>query len=129
MEGEMAGDAAVPRSETLQIWKADFFKALSHPARIEILEYLRDGEHAAGEIIEALGMEQSNASQHLGVLRGKDIVVARRQGTTVYYSARDPMIFEVLDLLRRYFHDHLTGIRDMLEAMEPPAGTVNGRSA
>lgn len=111
----------------LQAWKADFFKALSHPARIQILEYLRDGERPAGEIMEALGLEQSNASQHLAVLRGKDILVARRQGTTVYYSARDPMIFEVLDLLRRYFYDHLTGIRDMLEAMTPVAGSGEGQ--
>lgn len=116
----------VPRSEMLQVWKAEFFKALSHPARIQILEYLRTGEHAAGEIMAALGLEQSNGSQHLSVLRGKDIVVARRQGSTVYYSVRDPMIFEVLDLLRQYFYDHLTGIRDMLEAMEPAATEGRG---
>jgi ArsR family transcriptional regulator len=122
----MDEDAQGVGSEMLQTWKADFFKALAHPARIQILEHLRAGEKPAGEILEALGLEQSNGSQHLGVLRGKDIVVARRQGTTVYYSVRDPAIFEVLDLLRRYFHDHLTSIRDMLEAMEPPSPPPNG---
>jgi len=44
---------------------------LAHPARIKILEYLREGEKPAGDILEALGLEQSNGSQHLAVLRNK----------------------------------------------------------
>jgi DNA-binding transcriptional ArsR family regulator len=105
---------------SLQVWKADFFKALAHPARIAILEHLRDGEKAAGEILEALGLEQSNGSQHLAVLRNRNILVARREGTTVLYSTRDPMLYEILDLLRGYFYDHLTEIRGMLEALGEP---------
>jgi len=44
---------------------------LAHPARIKILEYLREEEKPAGDILEALGLEQSNGSQHLAVLRNK----------------------------------------------------------
>ena len=103
--------------EQLQVWKAEFFKALAHPARIRILEFLRDGERPAGEILEALGLEQSNGSQHLGVLRNRNIVVARREGTSVLYSVRDPMLYEVLDLLRQYFYDHLSETQELLAAL------------
>lgn len=108
------------QSDMLQVWKADFFKALAHPARIKILEYLRDGEKSAGEILEALGLEQSNGSQHLAVLRNKNILVARREGLNVFYSVRDPMLYQILDLLRRYFHEHLSELRGLLEALDSP---------
>ena len=108
------------QSDMLQVWKADFFKALAHPARIKILEYLRHGEKTAGEILEALGMEQSNGSQHLAVLRNKNILVARREGLNVFYSVRDPMLYQILDLLRQYFHEHLSELRGLLEALDAP---------
>lgn len=105
------------QKEPLQVWKAEFFKALGHPARIRILESLREGEKTAGEIIDALALEQSNGSQHLAVLRNKNILVTRREGTSIVYSVRDPMLFQVLDLLRQYFYEHLTEVRDLLEAL------------
>jgi ArsR family transcriptional regulator len=118
------------QSDQLQTWKAEFFKALAHPARIRILEYLRNGEKPAGEIIEALGLEQSNGSQHLAVLRNRDILVARREGTSVLYSVRDPMLYEILDLLRKYFYDHLSEMQGLLAALaEPDALVVAGSPA
>jgi DNA-binding transcriptional ArsR family regulator len=108
--------------EMLQVWKADFFKALAHPARIKILEYLRPGEKTAGEILEALGLEQSNGSQHLAVLRNRNILIARREGLNVFYSVRDPMLYQILDLLRQYFHEHLSDLRGLLEALDEPPG-------
>jgi ArsR family transcriptional regulator len=111
-------------NDMLQVWKADFFKALAHPARIRILEYLRNGEKSAGEILEALGLEQSNGSQHLAVLRNKNILVSRRDGTSVLYCVRDPMLYEVLDLLRQYFHEHLSEVRGLLEALGPSSPLV-----
>src|SRR5450432_2913049 len=93
----------------LRRFKADIFQALAHPTRITIIEILRDeGELPAGAIIERLGVEQANASQHLAVLRGKQIVTSRKDGNQVFYSLRDPMLGEVLDIMRRYFHAHLS---------------------
>jgi DNA-binding transcriptional ArsR family regulator len=108
------------QNDLLQVWKAEFFKALAHPARIKILEYLRQGEKSAGEVLEALGLEQSNGSQHLAVLRNKNILVARREGLNVFYSVRDPMLYQILDLLRQYFHEHLSEVRVLLEALGAP---------
>ena len=107
--------------DTLRRFKAEFFQALAHPTRIAILEQLRDGELAAGTIIERLGMEQANVSQHLAILRAKQIVLNRRAGNQVFYSVRDPLIIEVLDLMRRYFHSHLSEALSILEEMETPA--------
>jgi ArsR family transcriptional regulator len=104
--------------DTLRRFKAEIFQALAHPTRIAILEELRDGELAAGTIIERLGMEQANVSQHLAVLRSKQIVVNRKAGNQVFYSVRDRLIIEVLDLMRRYFHSHLSEALGMLAEME-----------
>src|SRR5580693_9104524 len=94
--------------EALRQFKADFFQALAHPTRIAIIEQLRHGELSAGALIERLGIEQANASQHLAILRTKNILVNRKAGNQVLYSVRDPLIIEVLDIMRRYFHTHLS---------------------
>jgi len=96
-------------SNALRTFKAEIFHALAHPTRIAIVELLRDGELPAGKLIEELGIEQANASQHLSVLRSKQIVVNRKEGNQVYYRLRDPILIEVLDIMRSYFHAHISG--------------------
>jgi ArsR family transcriptional regulator len=68
-------------------------------------------------IYEQLGLEQANASQHLAVLRSKQIVVGRKNGNQVFYSLRDPILGKVLDLMRQYFHAHLSEALEMLRHM------------
>lgn len=110
--------------ESLRRFKAEIFQALGHPTRIAIVEALRDGELPAGRLIEMLGLEQANASQHFSVLRARMVLVNRRAGNQVFYSLRDPAIIEVLDILRRYFHSQLTDTRNMIEeiGLEAAAG-------
>jgi DNA-binding transcriptional ArsR family regulator len=107
--------------DSLRRFKAEFFQALAHPTRIAIVELLRDGELSAGAFIERLGVEQANASQHLTVLRSKHIVVNRKVGNQVFYSVRDPLILEVLDVMKRYFYAHLTESQAMLDEMKSGA--------
>ena len=106
--------------DALRQFKADFFQALAHPTRIAIVEQLRNGELSAGALIERLGVEQANVSQHLGVLRAKNILVNRKAGNQVFYSVRDPLIIEVLDLMRRYFHAHMSEVLATLKAIDKP---------
>jgi DNA-binding transcriptional ArsR family regulator len=108
----------------LRRFKADFFQALAHPTRIAILELLRDGELSAGKLIEKLVLEQANVSQHLAILRAKQLVTTRRAGNQVFYSVRDPIIIEVLNLMRIYFHSHLRESLGMLDEMEKPVETA-----
>ncbi len=110
--------------EPLRRFKADIFQALAHPTRIAILEFLGEGELSAGGLIEKLGMEQSNVSQHLAILRTKQIVSNRKAGNQVFYSVRDPLIIKVLHLMRTYCKTHLKETMGMLAKIEKPRETV-----
>ena len=77
-------------------------KAISDPKRLLIISVLRDGELSVGEIAETLGVSQSNASQHLAVLRERGIVTTRRAGTNVYYALRNTKILMAIDLMREF---------------------------
>ena len=100
--------------DTLRRFKAEFFKALAHPTRIHILELLRIGELSVTELQEKLEIEPSSVSQQLAVLRNKNIVESRKAGTSVYYTVRDPAIFELLDVMRRIFNNHLVDTQAIL---------------
>ena len=106
-------------NDSLRRFKAEIFQALAHPTRIAMIEALRVGEMSAGKLMEQLELEQANASQHLSVLRAKRIVVNRKVGNQVLYSLRDPVLIEVLDILRRYFSSQLTDTKNMLEEIGP----------
>jgi len=110
--------------DSLKQFKADIFQALAHPTRIAILEILSGGELSAGVLIEKLGMEQANVSQHLAVLRAKQLVSNRKTGNQVFYSVRDPIIIEVLNLMRTYFHAHLKDALALLDELEKPLEAV-----
>ena len=107
----------------LREYKTNIFQALAHPTRIAILEALRDGELAAGAIQEQLGIEQANLSQHLAILRSRQIVAHRKEGNQVFYSLRNPVLVEVLDIMRRYFQAHLNEATQMLGEIAAEART------
>ncbi len=105
--------------ENLRRFKASLFQALAHPTRIAIVELLRDEKEVpVSRIYERLGLEQANASQHLAVLRSRQIVIGRKEGNQVFYSLRSPLLGKVLDLMRQYFHAHLNESSAMLRDME-----------
>ena len=114
--------------DSLRRFKADIFQALAHPTRIAIIELLEGGELSAGELMEKLGMEQANISQHLAVLRSKQLVVNRKAGNQVFYAVRDPIIIKVLALMRRYFQKHLKETQGLLKEMGDNSVAAGRRS-
>lgn len=102
----------------LRAYKASVFQALGHPTRIAIVELLRDGELPAGVLQERLGIEQANVSQHLAILRNRQIVSHRKVGNQVLYSVRNPVLIQVLDIMRRYFQSHLKESVQMLDEIK-----------
>ncbi len=76
-------------NQSLQRFKAEFFKALAHPTRIRILELLRNGEKSVGELQQEIAREGSTVSQQLAILRMKNVVDTRRVGNVIYYRLRD----------------------------------------
>jgi ArsR family transcriptional regulator len=105
----------------LSNFTSEFFKALAHPLRIKILEALRQGEIGVNDLSSRLAVEQATLSQQLAVLRKSNIVVGRKEGQNVYYSARDPEIFRLLDVARQVFNNHLIDIRDLLAQLNSPS--------
>ena len=105
-------------ADDLQVFKAGFFRALAHPVRIRILEVLVKGDRSVQELQQALGLEQPLVSQQLAVLRASNIVSGRKEGMSVRYSVRDPLIGALLDTARRIFNNHLVGTRDMLRQLK-----------
>lgn len=105
----------------LREFKADFFKALAHPLRIEVLDALRAGEVGVNELSTRLGVEQSTLSQQLAILRNRGIVTGRKNGTNVFYSVGDPTIFRLLDVAKEIFNNQLVGVRDLLAQLEGTA--------
>jgi DNA-binding transcriptional ArsR family regulator len=74
--------------------------ALADPKRIMLLYALSNGRRNVGDLAEALGLAQSTTSRHLKVLRERGLVVAERDGASIYYALADHSLIEALDLLR-----------------------------
>jgi len=105
----------------LQTFKAEFFKALAHPLRIRILEVLRARDRSVQELQALLGVDQSAVSKQLAVLRARAVVDARKEGTTVRYAMRDPLVGDLLDVARRIFNNQLAGSQTMLQELRREA--------
>lgn len=99
----------------IQQFKADFFKALAHPLRIQILEILAEEDKSVNEILTLLDMEGSAVSQQLTVLRAKNIVSGTKDGNRVIYSLRDPAIIELLSVAKKIFNNHLINAISILD--------------
>ena len=94
--------------------KADFLKSLAHPIRLQIIEYLKNKEASVGELVKALGVEQSNISKHLTILRMAGMVSPRQEKAAVFYSVRDSDIFHVLRPIAEILRKKLKESQDVL---------------
>src|SRR5436190_19967348 len=101
----------------LQTFKARFFRALAHPIRIRMLEILVRGGRTVQELQEALALDQPIVSQQLAVLRNQSIVSAQKEGLSVRYALRDPLVGELLDVARRIFDNRLANTRGLLREL------------
>lgn len=76
--------------------KSDFLNVLAHPARLQIIEFLKDGEQKVGIIAKHLSIPMSSLSRHLLVLREGGVLKSRQEGTAIFYDIEDHDIFQVL---------------------------------
>ena len=88
--------------------QANVSKTLAHPLRLAILHCLKDGEKTVNEITEAVGASQSNVSQHLALMRQREIVETRKDGSNIYYSVASPKISQACDMMRQVLLEQLT---------------------
>ena len=78
-------------------------KAMSHPLRLKVLCTLGDRELSVQEIVDEVGTSQSNISQHLGIMRDKGILKARKNANKVYYRVGDPRTLKLISLMQEVF--------------------------
>lgn len=78
---------------------ADYFRALSEPTRLRILNFLRDSERSAGELAELCGYTGANISRHMAVLVDRGLAVREGRGTSVYYRIPDQSVYALCDLV------------------------------
>jgi len=78
---------------------ADRFKALAEPARLEILNCLRQGEKSVNDLVEATGLGQANVSKHLQFLHTAGFVSRRKEGLFTYYSLAAKNVFRLCDIM------------------------------
>ncbi|WP_416972648.1 ArsR/SmtB family transcription factor [Streptomyces sp. 4F14] len=98
--------------------KAEFFKTLGHPARIRVLELLSEREHSVAEMLPEVGIEPAHLSQQLAVLRRANLVVTRKEGSTVHYSLTNPQIAELLRVARAILSGVLAGQAELLADLQ-----------
>ena len=102
---------------------AGYFRALSVPLRLKILNALRNGEHNVTELTEALGCSQANVSKHLSVLARDGLIDKMSRGTSAYYRIVDPKIFNLCDLVCGQIGKRYAGqssLHDMFRAASAP---------
>lgn len=108
------------RADPVREVKASLLRVLGHPARVWLLELLRDGERSVGELQASLGLNSGATSQHLSALRRVGVVAARREGTSVLYRVEDDRVFDILEagraIITRQLEEQQTLLRDLGES-------------
>jgi ArsR family transcriptional regulator len=84
---------------------ADFCKTIASSKRLMIIDLLARQEMSVSEIVKALDVRLSNVSQHLRVLRSRNIVKSRKEGQTVYYSLTNPRMPKICNEIRSILLD------------------------
>jgi DNA-binding transcriptional ArsR family regulator len=78
-------------------------KVLAHPIRLMIIHLLGEGELSVQELEKAVGISQSSVSQHLSLLKDKEILESRRVAQQVFYRLRDPRLLQLTAITRELF--------------------------
>jgi DNA-binding transcriptional ArsR family regulator len=107
----------IPKKIDMKIFKmqASISKTLANPLRLAILHFLKGEEKTVNELAELVGASQSNVSQHLAMMRQREIVTTRKEGSTVYYSVSTPKINQACDIVREVLLEQLKQKHKLVE--------------
>lgn len=95
---------------------AERFRALGEPARLQILNALRDGELSVNDLVSETGLGQANVSRHLQILHALGFVARRKDGLFVYYRLADKSVFRLCDIMCGRIESGVRGVERMLRA-------------
>lgn len=94
---------------------AELCKTLAHPKRIEIINLLRNGEKSVKKLINKIGIDKGNLSQHLAILRKNKIVSTRRDGLNIYYRITKPKMIKACDIIRDVLFEQIEESKAILK--------------
>jgi len=97
--------------------QADIAKAVGHPLRVAVIDFLRDGEKCVCDIAEHIGSERSNVSRHLSVMVRAGVLTCRKDGLKVFYNLRTPCIAEFLSCVTRVVKQQAQDSEKLLSAL------------
>ena len=96
---------------------AEMCKVFSNSTRLEILNLLRDKELSVTELIDKTKLSQANISQHLSIMKSKNIVTSDRKGKNIYYKLTNPKIIKAFDILREVLTEKLKKNNKLMEGL------------
>jgi DNA-binding transcriptional ArsR family regulator len=88
-------------------YHAEMCQVFSHPKRLEVIDFLRDGEMSVSELAQKLGMTIGNLSQHLSMMKERHILATRKEGNMVYYRILNPKLMRCFDMMREMLFDQI----------------------
>lgn len=97
---------------------AEICKTLANPLRLEIINALRNGEKNVNELVGIVKVSQSNISQHLTIMRQKNIVSTRRAGKNIYYKLTYPEMVKACEIIRNILQKQLTDSNKLAKRMK-----------
>jgi ArsR family transcriptional regulator len=102
-----------------KVWemKAEVMKALAHPLRVAVVEFLGGGEQCVCDIAEHVGAERSNVSHHLGLMVNAGVLESRKEGLRVLYRLRTRCVLEFLSCASRVLREQMDEARAVLESL------------
>ena len=97
---------------------AEMCKVFSNPTRLEILSLLKDKKMSVTEIIEKTKLTQANISQHLSIMKSKNIVISKRIGKNIYYKLSNPRIIKAFDIIKEVLVERLEKNRKIIQEIK-----------
>jgi DNA-binding transcriptional ArsR family regulator len=97
--------------------QAEIAKAVAHPLRVAVIDFLKDGEKCVCEIAERVGSERSNVSRHLAVMVHAGVLSCRKDGLKVFYNLKTPCIAECLSCITGVVKQQAKDNEKLLAAM------------
>jgi DNA-binding transcriptional ArsR family regulator len=106
-----------PEKHLLFAKQAEIAKAVAHPLRIAVIDFLKDGEKCVCDIAEHVESERSNVSRHLSVMVNAGVLSCRKDGLKVFYDLRTPCVVEFLGCATRVLQHQAEEHKRLLSAL------------
>ncbi len=105
------------RKQRLFEKQAEIVKAIAHPLRIAVVNFLKDGEQCVCDIAKHVGSERSNVSRHLSVMSNAGLLEYRKEGLKVIYKLKTPCILEFFSCVSRVLKQQVKEDERLLAAL------------